>query len=137
MTLMSLAESHVGMIAEQACTIVGAPLSQHDLHRGTFEQRRKQLKKRAGFTRPDAKSWKSLYEIRAIRNCIVHANSRIYDDHNPKRLRSLIPTLPGISAPYEVIELSPEFPMHGLKTVEGFLTELYEEASALCQRIGN
>jgi hypothetical protein len=136
-TLMSLAESHVGMVVEQACAIVGSPISRNDLHHSPFEQHRKRLQKRAGFTRPDAKSWDSLYDIRAIRNCIVHANSRIYDAKNPKRLHSLIPTLPGISASHEVIELSPNFPTHSLKTVEGFLTALYEEASALCQRVGN
>lgn len=136
-TLMSLTESHVGMVAEQACEIFGVPLSRRELHRSTFEQRREQLEKRAGFTRPADKSWETLHKVRAIRNCIVHAGSRIYDDSNPERLRSLIPTLPGISAQHDVIELSPEFPMHSLKTIEGFLTELYEEALSLCQRVGN
>lgn len=136
-TLMSLAESHVGMVVEQSCAIAGSPISRDDLHHSPFEQHRKRLQKQAGFIRPDAKSWDSLYDIRAIRNCIVHANSRIYDTKNPKRLHSLIPMLPGISALNEVIELSPEFPMHSLKTVEGFITDLYEEASALCQRFGN
>jgi hypothetical protein len=136
-TLMSLAESHVGMVVEQACAIVGSPLSRRDLHRGSFRQRREHLEKRAGFTRPDTTSWDSLYEIQAIRNCIVHANSTIYNDQNPERLRALILTLPGIGASHDVIELSPEFPIHCLKTVEGFITDLYEEASALCERVGN
>lgn len=136
-TPMSLAESHVGMVAEQACEIIGSPVSPNELRRGPFEQHRKHLEKVAGFTRPDGKSWNALYEIRAIRNCIVHANSRIYYSRNEKRLRALVRTLPGLTAPYDVIELSPEFPMHSLETVEGFLTALYEEASALCQRAGN
>jgi hypothetical protein len=136
-TLMSLAESHIGMVVEQACAIVGSPISRDDLHHSSFERQRKRLQKQAGFIRPDAKSWDSLYEIRAIRNCIVHANSTIYNDRNPERVSALILTLPGISAPHDVIELSPEFPIHSLKTVEGFITDLYEEASALCERVGN
>jgi hypothetical protein len=38
--LMSLTESHVGMVAEQACEIVGAPLSRRDLCRGIFKRGR-------------------------------------------------------------------------------------------------
>jgi hypothetical protein len=134
-TLMSLAESHVRTVVEQACAIAGPPISRDELHHSPLEQQRSRLRKRAGFTRPDAKNWASLYDIRAIRNCIVHADGAVYGDKKPDRLRSLIPTLPGISAPHDVIELSPEFPLHSLTTVEGFITALYEEASALCQRV--
>jgi hypothetical protein len=136
-TLMSLAESHVRTVVEQACAIAGSPISRDELHHSPLEQQRSRLRKRAGFTRPDDKSWASLYDIRAIRNCIVHADGAIYADKKPDRLRSLISTIPGISTPHDMIELSPEFPVHGLTTVEEFLTVLYEEASALCQRVGH
>jgi hypothetical protein len=135
-TLMSLAESHVGMVAEQAYAIVGASITPKELRKSPlFERNRKRLEELAGFTRPDDKSWESLYEVRTVRNCIVHAGSRIYDSRTPERVQALVGTLPGLSAPYEVLELAREFPVHSFKVVEGFLTDLYDEASALCRRV--
>ncbi len=134
-TLISLTESHIGMIADQACEILTTSIKPRDLRGGLFEQHRKYLEAMAGFTRPSDATWNSLYEIRDVRNCVVHANSRIYDSRNQERLRSLVRKLPGLSASYDVLELSPEFLLHGLKVIEGFITDLYEEASALCQRV--
>lgn len=136
-TLISLAESHIGMVADQAYEIVGTPIRPRDLRGGLFERHRKYLEAMAGFTRPSDASWNSVYEIRDVRNCIVHANSRIFDSRNPERLHTLVRKLPGLSASYDVLELSPEFLMHGLKTIEGFITDLYEEALALCRRVSN
>lgn len=135
-TLISLAESHVGMVAEQAYAIVGASITPKELRKSPFfERNRKHLEELAGFTRPDNKSWESLDEIRTIRNCIVHAGSRIYDSRNQECVEALVRTLPGLSAPYKVLELSREFPVHSFNTVEGFITDLYDEASALCRRV--
>lgn len=133
-TVMSLAESHLGMVAEQASEIASSAIKSRDLRGGLFERHRKFLETLAGFSRPAKDSWNSLHEIREIRNCIVHANSTIYNSHNQERLRSLVKTLPGLSANHEVIELSSEFPRHSLAAVQKFITELYDEASILCQR---
>lgn len=137
-TLISLAESQVGMVTEQVSEIAGIP-QPSDTHGGQFERHRKHLKQ-AGLTRPDDTRWNSLYDIRSIRNCIVHANSRVRDSKKPesrkeKHLRVLINRLPGLNAPYDVIELSSEFPVFSFKIVKEFVIALYEETSVLCQRI--
>lgn len=136
MTLVSLAESHVGMVAEQACEIAETPLKPGDLRGGLLERHRKCLQALAGFVRPDDRCWNALYEIRDVRNCIVHANSRIRDDKHQKRLCSLVAKLPGLTAPYDVLELSEEFPTHAFQTVQKFILDLYGEAKELCRRAG-
>lgn len=105
-TLISLAESQVGMVTEQVSEIAGI-LGRPNSNGGHFERHRKHLKKQVGFKRPDDTCWDSVREIRDIRNCLVHANSRILASRKPKpeRLRFLINRLPGLSAPYDVVEL--------------------------------
>jgi hypothetical protein len=76
-----------------------------------------------------------LYEILDVRNCIVHANGRIWEAKNEARLRSLANKLPGLTAPYDVLELSEEFPKHAFRTVQRFNLDLYEGANKLCQGI--
>jgi hypothetical protein len=137
-TLVSLAESHVGMVAEQACEIADTPLTPDDLRSG-FERHRKHLQALPGFARPDDRCWNAVYEIRDLRNCIVHANSRIWATKNEARetrLRSLVDRLPGLTRPYDVLELSREFPTHAFRTVQKFILDLYEEAEELCRRAG-
>ena len=136
-TLISLAESQVGMVTEQVSEIVGIP-KPPDANGGHFERHRKQLKQ-AGLTRPDDTCWNSLYDIRRIRNCLAHANSRIRDSKKPdsrkeKHLRLLINRLPGLSAPYDIVELSFEVPVYSFKRVKEFVIDLYKETSVLCQR---
>lgn len=133
-TLVSLSESHVGMVAEQACEIAGAPLKAGDLRGGLLERNRKCLNALAGFMHPDDRSWNLIYEIRDMRNCIVHANSRIWEAKNPNRLRSLACSLPGLAAPSDVLELSREFPPYALISVRDFVLALYDEAERLCRR---
>ena len=133
-TLMSLAESHLGMVAEQAWQIANTPLKSRDLRGSSFERDRRFLESLAGFNRPTQKTGDSLDEVRVIRNCIVHANSTIYRSHNEKRLESLVNKLPGLDATHGVIELSKEFPQHCLAVVRDFLTELYDEAFAMCPK---
>ena len=134
-TLMSLAESHLGMVAEQACQIANTPLKSRDLRGSSFERDRRFLESLVAFNRPAQKTWDSLDEVRVIRNCIVHANSTIYRSHNEKRLESLVNKLPGLDATHGVIELSKEFPQHCLAVIKNFLTELYDEASTMCQKL--
>ncbi|HXD32675.1 MAG TPA: hypothetical protein VN643_16250 [Pyrinomonadaceae bacterium] len=136
-TLISLAESQVGMVTEQVSEIAAIPKSP-DSNGGQFERHRKQLKQ-AGLSPNDA-CWNSLYDIRSIRNCLVHANSRIRDSRKAdsrkeKHLRLLINRLPGLSAPYDVVELSSEFPKYCLERVKEFVVDLYKETSVLCQGI--
>jgi hypothetical protein len=131
-TLISLAESHVGMVTEQVSEITIIP-KPPDANGGQFERHRKHLKQ-AGLTRPDDTCWNSLYDIRSIRNCLVHANSRIWDSKKPEQLRLLINSLPGLSAPYDIVELSSEFPVYSFKRVKEFVIDLYKETSVLCQR---
>jgi hypothetical protein len=89
-TLISLAESQVGMVTEQVSEIAGI-LERPNSNGGHFERHRKHLKKKqVGFTRPDDTCWNSVCEIRDIRNCLVHANSRIWDSKKPEQLRLLI-----------------------------------------------
>ncbi|HJX65527.1 MAG TPA: hypothetical protein VJ860_16425 [Polyangia bacterium] len=133
-TVISLAESHLGVVSEQACEIAGAPLRAGDLRGGFFERHRKCLESLAGFTRPDASAWESVLGVRDIRNCIVHANSRIRESPAADRLKVLVAKLPGITSQYDVIQLSPEFPVHALSTVCSFVDALYDEAGALCKR---
>lgn len=133
-TLMSLAEAHLGMVAEQACHIASTPLKPRDLRGSAFERDRRFLESLAGFNRPAEESWDSLYEVREIRNCIVHANGTIYRSHNEKRLKALVTKRPGLNAGYGVIGLASEFPQHCLTVVQNFLTELYEEATTMCQK---
>jgi hypothetical protein len=135
-TLISLAESQVSMVTEQVSEIAGI-LERPNSNGGHFERHRTHLKKKQfGFKRPDDTCWDSVREIRDIRNCLVHANSRIWASRKPKpeRLRFLINRLPGLSAPYDVIELSSEFPMYTFKKVKEFVVDLYKETSVLCQR---
>ena len=134
-TLVSLVESHVGMVAEQACEIAGTPLKPKDLRGGFLERHRKCLQALASFTRPTDAIWDAVYEIRDVRNCIVHANSRIWETTNQQRLRSLVGRLPGLSASQDVIELSKEFPTHTLETVRGFILAIYDEAEKECTRV--
>ena len=133
-TLMSLAESHLGMVAEQPAHLASTPLKPRDLRGSAFERDRRFLESLAGFNRPAQQTWNSLHEIRQIRNCIVHANSTIYKTDNEKRLKALVTKLPGLSAAYGVIELASEFPQHCVAVIQNFLTELYDEVSALCQK---
>ena len=135
-TLMSLAEFHLGMVAEQTAEIASTPLKSRDLRGSSLDRDRRFLESLAGFNRPSQSSWNSLNEIREIRNCLVHANSTTYRSHNQKRLESLVHKLPGLSATHGVIELSNEFPRHCLAVVKNFLIELYDEASAMCQNFG-
>ena len=133
-TLMSLVESHLGMVAEQASKIVNTRLKLRSLRERTMALDRRFLESQVGFTRPKKDSWKLINEIRLIRNCIVHANSTIYRTDNEKSLESLVTRLPGLSASYGVVELAREFPEHCLTVAQNFLTELYDEASTMCQR---
>lgn len=122
------------MVTEQLSEIAGIPRPPDSHRDGLLERHRKHLKK-AGLTRPDDTSWNSLYDVRSIRNCLVHANSRIWDHNKPEQLRVLIKRLPGLSATYDVVELSSEFPVYSFKRVKEFLIDLYKETSVLCQRI--
>lgn len=133
-TVMSLVESHLGMVAELAHKIESTTIKSSDLRGTLFERHRKFLELLGEFNRPSKDSWKSLHEIREIRNSIVHGNSTIYHSQNQERLRALVKTLPGLSSTHDVIELSSEFPKHSLAVVKNFITELYEEASSLCHR---
>jgi len=106
-TVISLAESNVGVVSEEACEIAGTPLKAGDLRGGLFERHRKCLEALAGFTGPDAKTWEAVLGVRDIRNCIVHANSRIMESTAPDRLKALVGKLPGITSQYDVVELTP------------------------------
>ena len=79
-------------------------------------------------------TWEAIVGVRDIRNCIVHANSRIRKSTAPDRLKALVGTLPGITSQYDVIELFAEFPVYALSVVRKFIGLLYGEAAALCQR---
>jgi hypothetical protein len=133
-TLMSLAEFHLNIVAEQASEIASTPLKARDLRGSSFEKDRKLLEALAGFRRPSTDTWNSLHEVREIRNCIVHADSTIYRSHNEVRLKSLVAKLPGLSTTHGLIEMSNEFPQHCLAVIKNFLTDLYEEASDMCQK---
>jgi hypothetical protein len=133
-TLVSLIESQVGMVAQQACEIAATPLKRGDLRGGLLERHRKCLESLAGFARPEESKWSAVYEVRDVRNCIVHANSRLWDARNPARLRTLASKLPGLSAPSDVLELSEEFPAHVIATSKEFINALYDEVEALCER---
>jgi hypothetical protein len=133
-TMISLAESNLGLVAEEACQIAGAPLKAADLRGGFLERHRRCLESLAGFTRPDPKAWEAILGVRDIRNCIVHANSRIREATAPDRLKALVGKLPGITSQYDVIELTAEFPAYALSTVRSFIDALYDEAAALCER---
>lgn len=136
-TLISLAEWHIGLIADQVREIMSVSDRPDDLRGGLLKQHHKYLQAVAGFTRPSDASWSCVYEIRDVRNCIVHANGSIFKSRNPSNLRSLVRKLPGLSATHEVLDLSPEFLIYSLNTVQEFTNELYEEASALCHRVSN
>lgn len=133
-TLISLAESHTGMVVEQACEVAGIPCRPNDF-RG-FERRQKCLSELSGFKRPVDSAWVAICEIRDVRNCIVHANSRIYaSKKKKKRLRCLASKLPGLAG-HDMLELSTEFPVYALQTVEDFVLMLYKEgAERLSTRI--
>jgi hypothetical protein len=133
-TMVSLAESNLGLVAHEAGKIAGAPLKAADLRGGFLERHRRYLESLAGFARPDPETWEAIVGVRDIRNCIVHANSRIRKANAPDRLKELVRTLPGITSQYDVIELTAEFPVYALSTVRKFLDLLYGEAAELCQR---
>lgn len=135
-SLVSIAESHVGMVSEQALKIAQAPLKPRDLRGGFFERHRTRLETFADFQRPSASSWDGLCSIRDIRNCIVHASGRLFNAKNKKRLYSLVDSLPGLTASYDVLEFAPEFPAWAIGEVRTFIDALYEEAADLCVRIG-
>jgi hypothetical protein len=122
------------MVAEQTCEIAGSPLKASDLRGGLLERNRKWLNALAGFMHPDDRSWNLIYEIRDVRNCIVHTNSRIWEAKNPERLRLLAGSLPGLAAPSDVLELSREFSTYALISVRDFVLALYDEAERFCKR---
>ena len=134
-TLVSLAESHVGMITEQIAEIAETPLRPRDLRGGILERHRKYLEALAKFSKPGESSWNSVFAIRDIRNCIVHANSRIWETQNQVRIRSLVNSLPGLSASHDILELSPELPVYAFKEIQSFIMSLYDEAAELCERV--
>jgi hypothetical protein len=135
-TLVSLAETHVGMVGAQVCEIAETHLKPGDLRGGPLERHRKCLQALPGFTRPDDRCWNAIYDICDVRNCIVHANSRIWEVKNEMRLRDLVGRLPGLTAAHGVLELSEEFPTHAFQTVQKFILDLYEETKQLCRRSG-
>lgn len=133
-TLLSLVESNVGMVSEQTREIARVSIRPQDLRGGPIERGQKFLLSLAGFSRPVPKEWEMLLELRDVRNCIVHANSRMWDSTKQKRLRSLIGRRPGLQASQDVLNLGPEFPRYGLKVVREFITTLYSEAQDICRR---
>lgn len=135
--LISLAELHLGMVADQFSEISAINIKAGDLNGTHFQKHRKYLEKLVGFTRPAGGNWDSLDEIYAIRNSIVHANGVIYYSprQKQKRLRLLVEKLPGLEAQNDVIEFTAEFPLHAFKVVEEFVTGLYDEATVFCQKL--
>lgn len=133
-SIVSLAESHVGMVSEQALEIAQVPRKPGHPRGGFFERHRKFLQTFAEFQRPSHSSWDAMFSIRDIRNCIVHANSRLYNSQREERIRSLVDSLPGLTASYDVLEFAPEFPAWALREIRTFIDALYEEAVGLCKR---
>lgn len=133
--MVAFAESQVGVTTDQIISIADIHIHSNNLRGGIFERNRKCLEALANFQKPSKSAWEAILAIRDIRNCIVHANSRIWDSNNEKRIRSYVNSLPGLSATQDILELSPEFPIYAINEINGFIMSLYGEAAELCKRV--
>ena len=134
-TLVSFAELQARGIARQVEYMTESQLRPMDLRGGELERCRKYLGVVGGFQCKGPDVWSLLFEIRDIRNCLVHADGRMWEMSRRDRMRQLADNLPGFTlSSMETIEIGPEFPIYALGLVKDFTAWLYDEASGFVAR---
>ena len=129
-TLVSFAELEAKSMARQVEYMTGSRLRPSDLRGGDLDRYRKYLEVVGGFSCDSDEVWSSLLQVRDVRNCIVHADGRLWETSKADRLRSLSGVLPGFALSTETVELGPEFPVYALRVVREFTSWLYRAAEA-------
>lgn len=132
-TLISLVESHISTVANEARAIARASLAPRELQGEHLERHRRYFEKVLAFDAPKSDLWNDMHDLGELRNRIVHAQSSAHseDPKKQKRYIQLSKKFPGISVHYSVFQFSAQFPPVALERAEMFLTALYKEARRL------
>lgn len=132
-SLMSLAEFHVGLLCRDVATITEAKITIEDLRGNVFSRARKFLETFAGFTFPTQGEWEFVGDLYALRNNIVHNAALVDTDRNAARLEAFMKKAPGISNPSAgFLKIEKGFCLYILDQVEKFLRDVHAEYVALC-----
>ena len=135
-SLVSLAEFHIGMLCRDVVTITEAQITIDDLKGNIFSRARKFLETFARFTSPAQVDWELMGDIYALRNNIVHNAALVEADRNSSRLESLMQKAPGISNPSAgILDIKKEFCLYVLSHVETFMNDMHNEYAELCNRV--
>lgn len=132
-TLVSLVESHVSVVASEARGVARAPLSPRELQGEHLERHRKYFEKILGFQLPGSSLWSDMHDLSELRNRVVHAQNSAHaeDPKKQARLLQLAKNFPGISVENSSFQFSAEFPLAAINRVKLFLSEAYGEAGRL------
>lgn len=135
-SLMSLAEFHLGILCRDVATITEAKITHEDLKGSMFTRARKFLEHFAGFVSPSQSDWERISDLYALRNSIVHNAALVDIDKNSSRLEAFMQRAPGISIPSAgMLEMKKEFCVFALDRVEAFIEALHQQYVGLCVRI--
>lgn len=138
-SLLSLAEFHMGLLCRDVAEVVEARIKCDDLRgNSVFARARKYLEAFGNFQSPAQAVWEIIGDLYALRNSIVHNAASVDNDRNSARIQSLEHKAPGISFPSAgVVDLKSEFSVFAIEKVEGFLNDLHQEYVRLCNGLEN
>jgi len=136
-SLLSLAEFHLGLLCRDVAEVVEARIKCEDLKgNSVFARAKKYLEAFGNFQSPPQAVWELVGDLYALRNSIVHNAALVDIDRNSARIQSLERKAPGISFPSAgVLDLKSEFCTFAIEKVEGFLNDLHQEYVRLCDSL--
>ncbi len=135
-SLMAGVELHLGRLAQDAATIVRAPIGPDDLKGEFYPRTRRFLALFCNFEGPSERAWERINDFYAIRNCLVHAGGHLDDRRRSRRVRTLASHVEGLTVtPNDQIEMEREFCHFALQECKRFLDEVWRRLGLLCERV--
>ena len=141
-SIISVAEVHLGMICKQVFYSLSIPFEYND--KENFKVRgnnlirgKKYLRKFGDFKNPNDKLWDLINLIYLVRCCIVHNDNDIEGNPSKKqrdKLCNFVDKQPGLSESQKYLKIHSEFPIFSIDKIQEFVFSLYDELEQLCAR---
>jgi hypothetical protein len=132
--LLSAVELHLGRFADDAGTIVRAPIGADDLKGGFYQRTQRFLRLFCLIQKPTRQGWDRLGHFYAVRNTIVHRGSHVGNDSQGRRIQRFANEAEGLVIDTGHLELTRRFCEVALGDCRNFLNEVRGEIVLLCRQ---
>jgi hypothetical protein len=135
-SLVSLAEFHIGLLCRDVATVTEAKITPDDLKGPLFIRARKFLETFAQFEAPSQAEWEFIGDLYSLRNSIVHNAALVDVDRNSARIEAFMRKAPGLSVPSAgMLKMENSFCVFAFEGVNSFLEVLHVQYVNLCTRL--